>query len=216
MQGSAATKQGDSLAQPRLIASINSNKVSLASVGAPKQGDSLAQPRLMASINSHQRNVSLASVGAPVVNERRSIDAAKGEFLQAKSAGTPAVAFLQALDADSLAYFCEVGKRTFSEQACFFLNAFWEELGDQAEVIYSVHFEVMKMADRRWRNIQYIHLYEEGNDLDFDMTLYFFEQLCKFFEDDKNAHWVQKFPKAVPQMMTSVHRKKEIREKVRV
>ncbi len=48
------------------------------------------------------------------------------------------------------------------------------------------------------------------------MTLYFFEQLCKYFEEPKNAQWARDYPKAVPQMMTSVHRKKEIREKVDV
>lgn len=180
---------------------------------APQLGDSLAQPRLLASISSHKRNSSLANVGVP---KERSIDAAKGEFLREKAEKSGQVAFLQALDPQSLEYFCEVGKRTFSEQACFFLNAFWEELGDQAEIIYTVHFEIMKLADRRWRNIQYIHLYEEGNDLDFDMTLYFFEQLVKFLEDDKNLHWAQKFPRSVPVMMTSVQRKKEIRERVDV
>ncbi len=41
----------------------------------------------------------------------------------------------------------------------------------------SCAWEILKMADRRWRNVQYIHLYDEGNDLDFDMTLYFFEQV---------------------------------------
>jgi hypothetical protein len=55
------------------------------------------------------------------------------------------------------------------EQAQFFLNAFWDEANDQAECIYSVAFELIKRADMRWRNITYVHMYEEGNDLDFDM-----------------------------------------------
>ncbi len=54
-------------------------------------------------------------------------------------------------------------------QAQFFLNAFWDESNDQAEAIYSVAFELIKRADMRWRNITYVHMYEEGNDLDFDM-----------------------------------------------
>ena len=34
----------------------------------------------------------------------------------------------------------------------------------------------------RCRNITYVHLYEEGFDLDFDMSLYLFEQLVKFYQ----------------------------------
>jgi hypothetical protein len=195
-----------------LFGAISSGSAALKKAPAPKQDDALAQPRLLAEIHTQGHQRRLSQVGKP---REVAIDQAKADFLREKS--EPAgVAFLQALDPASLEYFCEVGKRTFSDQACFFLNAFWEELGDQAEVIYTVLFEVMKIADRRWRNIQYIHLYEEGNDLDFDMTLYFFEQVVKFFEDDKNAKWAKDFPKAVPVMMTSVHRKKEIRERVDV
>ncbi len=37
------------------------------------------------------------------------------------------------------------------------------------------------------KGIQYVHLYEEGSDLDFDMALYFFEQACKFAAEPQHA-----------------------------
>jgi hypothetical protein len=70
-------------------------------------------------------------------------------------------------------------------------------------------------------------MYEEGNDLDFDMGLYFFEQLNKFFEEApgskppvipgrNGSEWKKNYPKSVPTEMTAVHRKKELRDKVDV
>jgi hypothetical protein len=119
--------------------------------------------------------------------------------------------------------FTKAAKAPFSDQAMFFLDAFWEEFGDQAEVIYAIHYEHMKMADMRIRNIQYLHLYEDGKDLDFDMGLYFFEQLCKFFAGEKTTpacsngkDWAAKYKKAVPQEQTAIVRKKELRDKVDV
>jgi len=47
------------------------------------------------------------------------------------------------------------------------------------------------------------------------MGLYFFEQLCKFFDEDKEGQALKgSYPKAVPTMMTSIVRKKELRDKV--
>jgi len=112
--------------------------------------------------------------------------------------------------------FSIAAKEKLSYQATYFLNAFWDECGDQAEVIYSVHFEVFKQADMRAKGTQYVHLYEEGNDVDFDIGLYFFEQLCKFFEDSKNKMWKENYPKAVPESLTAIVRKQEIRDRVDV
>jgi len=128
------------------------------------------------------------------------------------------------MDEKSLAAFTKAAKGPFSDQAMFFLDAFWEEYGDHAEMIYSIHYEHMKMADMRIRNIQYIHLYEDGADLDFDMGLYFFEQLCKFLLDGEKTTpacqdgktWAKKFPKGVPVSQTAIVRKKELRDKVDV
>lgn len=99
-----------------------------------------------------------------------------------------------------------------------------DEYGDQAEAIYSAAFELIKRADMRTRNITYVHMYEEGNDLDFDMALYLFEQLCKFYDESSSgvipglngAEFKAKYPASVPKEMTAVHRKREIREKVDV
>jgi len=120
------------------------------------------------------------------------------------------------LSEGDLKAFSIAAKEKLSYQAAYFLNAFWDEIGDQAEVIYSVHFEVFKAADMRTKGVHYIHLYEEGNDVDFDIGLYFFEQLFKYFDDDKNKEWKSKYPKAVPAMQTAIVRKQEIRDKVDV
>jgi len=76
----------------------------------------------------------------------------------------------------------------------------------------------------RWRNVTYVHLYEEGNDLDFDMGLYFFEQLVKFYDEPKATVLVglvgpdvkAQYGKSAPIEMTAVVRKKELRDKVDV
>jgi len=120
------------------------------------------------------------------------------------------------LSEGDLKAFSIAAKEKLSYQATYFLNAFWDEVGDQAEVIYSVHFEVFKQADMRAKGTLYIHQYEEGNDVDFDIGLYFFEQLVKFFDEEKNGKWKSEYPKAVPQHLTAIVRKQEIRDKVDV
>lgn len=124
--------------------------------------------------------------------------------------------FTEMLDAKSLEYFNEVCSRVFAEQAQFFLNAFWDEFGDQAEVIYTTHWDTIKAIDMESQGISYLHLYEEGVDLDFDMSLVLFEKLHhRFMETDRKAE-AKQYPDAVPGMMTSIKRKKELRSKVDV
>lgn len=124
--------------------------------------------------------------------------------------------FTEKLDKESMDYFCAVCKKPFSEQAVAFLNAYWPEVHTEAEFIFSVAWEKMKYADMHAKGIQYLHLYEEGCDLDFDIGLYFYEQLCKFLDDSRNAHWKNDFPMSQPEMMTAIKRKTELREKVDV
>jgi len=124
--------------------------------------------------------------------------------------------FVEKLDKESLDYFCAVCKKPFSEQAVAFLNAYWPEVHDDADFIFSVAWEMMKYADMNSKGIQYLYQYEEGADLDFDIGLYFYEQLCKFLDDPKNAHWKNDFPMSQPEMMTAIKRKTELREKVDV
>lgn len=134
------------------------------------------------------------------------------------------MSFTEKLDTASLEAFSVACKKPFSEQAQFFLNAFWDEYGDQAENIYSISWELIKKADMRWRNVKYVHQYDEGNDLDFDMGLYLFELLVKFYQGDLNDKTMppdgkgkaKEYPKSVPEDMTAIVRKKELREKVDV
>lgn len=138
------------------------------------------------------------------------------------------MSFIEKLDEKSLEVFNEAAAKPFSQQAVFFLNAFWPEFGDQAEYIYAVAWHMIKMADMNAKGVQYVHLYEEGINLEYDMGLYFFEQICKF-NDDPSSHKVQlgqwrdehkgfkdTFKASLPAMQTSIVRKRELRDKVDV
>jgi len=125
--------------------------------------------------------------------------------------------FTEKLDKESVAFFNAVCQKPFSEQAVHFLNAYWHEVGSQAEFIFSVAWDIAKKSDMKAKNINYVHQYEEGNDFDFNFGLYFYEQLCRFVEDEKNAKWVEKqYALSQPEMMTAIKRKQELREKVDV
>ena len=55
--------------------------------------------------------------------------------------------FVEKLDKESLDYFSAVCKKPFSEQAVAFLNAYWPEVHQEAEFIFTVAWEMMKYAD---------------------------------------------------------------------
>lgn len=161
-----------------------------ASAAAPSAAAAITQPK--ASI----------SAPAPALVPK---PAAKGE------------AFTQKLDAKALAYFTEVAQKPFSEQAIAFLNAYWKEVGTQAEFIFSVAYETIKYADMHAKGIMFIHLYDEGCDLDFNIGLYFYEKLCKkVLEDPEGKAWREnpKYAASLPEMLTALVRKQELREKV--
>ena len=124
--------------------------------------------------------------------------------------------FTEKLDPEAMEYFIQVCQKPFSEQAVAFLNAYWAEVQSAADFIFTVAWEMIKYADMHSKGIQYLYQYEEGRDLEFDIGLYFYEQLCKFLDDDKNIHWKRDFPMSQPEMMTSIKRKTELREKVDV
>jgi len=124
--------------------------------------------------------------------------------------------FTEKLDAESLKFFNQVAAKPFSQQAMAFLNAYWPEVNAEAEFIYSYAWEKIKYADMHFKGISLVYKYDEGNDLDFDMGLYFYEQLCKFCEDPKNASEMSKYTRSQPEMMTALKRKQELRERVDV
>jgi len=125
--------------------------------------------------------------------------------------------FVEKLSPEALAFFNEVAAKPFAQQAVHFLNAYWPEVGDQAEFIFTVAWEVIKYADMHSKGVSLIYLYEEGNELDFDIGLYFYEQLCRFVENPKNAQWAApQYARSQPTMMTAIKRKQELREKVDV
>jgi len=128
-----------------------------------------------------------------------------------------AKSFTEKLDPESLKYFNDVCKKSFSEQAVHFLNAYWPEIHTQAEFIFTVAWEVIKYADMHSKGISLVYKYDEGNELELNFGLYFYEKLCKFVEDPKNAEWTgEKFKISQPVMLTAIRRKQELREKVDV
>jgi len=124
--------------------------------------------------------------------------------------------FTEKLDEASMAFFSEVGQRPFSQQAVAFLNAYWPEVNAEAEFIYSVSWEKVKYADMHNKGISLVYQYDEGCDVDFDIGLYFYEQLCKFCEDPANRNLVTQYARSIPVMMTALKRKQELRDEVDV
>jgi len=125
-------------------------------------------------------------------------------------------AFTEKLDPEALKFFSEVCKRPFSQQAVAFLNAYWLEAKEEAEFIYAVAWDIIKYADMHCKGISLVYKYDEGNDLDFDIGLYFYEQLCKFCEDPANKSKYAQYQRSQPTMMTALSRKQELRDKVDV
>lgn len=127
------------------------------------------------------------------------------------------MSFVEKLDEKSLEFFNDVARKPFSQQAVMFLNAYWVEVGDQSEFIFTVAWEIMKYADMHSKGVSLIHKYDEGSDVDFNIGLYFYEKLCKYLEEPKNKEWTgDKWKKSQPEMMTAIVRKKELKEKVDV
>lgn len=128
------------------------------------------------------------------------------------------MSFTEKLDAEGMAFFNATCEKPFAEQAVAFLNAYWAEVGSQAEFIFGCAWEVMKYSDMHAKGVNYVHLYEEGNELDFNIGLYFYEQLCKQLNDGTASKEfnTKEFEPSQPEMLTAIVRKKELREKVDV
>lgn len=130
--------------------------------------------------------------------------------------------FKEKLDQEALDYFNEVAGRPFSQQAVAFFNAYWPEVHEQAEFCFSVAWRIIKEVDMESKGISLVHKYEEGNDLDFDMGLRFYEVLCKFLDreevtKDNEEYLTELYDPSHPgEIMTSIRRKQELKEKVDV
>lgn len=131
------------------------------------------------------------------------------------------MSFVEKLDEEGMKYFNETSEKPFSQQAVAFLNAYWAEVGDQADFIFGCAWETIKNADMHAKGIHYVHQYDEGNMLEFNIGLYFYEQLCKNLQTggikgEFRGFNDEKFAPSQPQMMTAIKRKTEIRDKVDV
>jgi hypothetical protein len=136
--------------------------------------------------------------------------------LHALKSSKQGASFTEKLDAEALKFFSDIAQKPFSQQAVAFLNAYWPEVNKEAEFIYSVAWDVIKYADMHSKGISLVFKYDEGHDVDFDIGLYFYEQLCKFCEEPKNKKWVTDYARSQPVMMTALKRKQELRDEVDV
>lgn len=129
------------------------------------------------------------------------------------------MAFTAKLSKDELAFFEKVSREPFSKQAIYFLNAYWREIGNQADFIFAVAWEVLKYADMHTKGVSYVHLYVEGDNVDFNVGLYFYEKLCqRVLEAPEGQKWRTdpKYKPSLPEMLTAIVRKQELRDKVDV
>jgi len=125
------------------------------------------------------------------------------------------MSFVEKLDEEGLAFFNAIASKPFGEQAVAFLNAYWKEVSSQSEFIFTVAWERMKRAHMHSQGISLLHKYREGSDVDFDIGLYFYEQLCKFLEAPENSKWIgPEYAMSQPELLTALTRKQELREKV--
>jgi len=126
--------------------------------------------------------------------------------------------FKQRLGKEELEYFNSIAILPFSEQAVAFLNAYWDEVGHQADFIFNTSWEFFKKTDMHYRGVEYLHQYEEGVNLDFNEALYFFEKLQAFCNEEKNFKNEDHitYQTSFPKHMTAITRKKELRSKVDV
>jgi len=127
------------------------------------------------------------------------------------------MSFTEKLSPEGLEYFTMVCQKPFSEQAVAFLNAYWHEIGDQADFIFGCAWETIKYADMHAKGVQYIHLYNEGNDLDFNIGLYFYETLCKNVAEggskgEFKPFKADNFKKSHPEILTAIVRKNELKK----
>lgn len=93
--------------------------------------------------------------------------------------------FTEKLDKEALDYFNMVCKKPFSQQAVAFLNAYWPEVHNEADFIFSVAWEKMKYADMETKGIMYLYQYDEGIiflflSLFFSFSFFFFSLFSPF------------------------------------
>uniref|UniRef100_A0A7S3V280 Uncharacterized protein n=1 Tax=Aplanochytrium stocchinoi TaxID=215587 RepID=A0A7S3V280_9STRA len=105
-------------------------------------------------------------------------------------------------------------QKPFKEQAQAFLNAFWDDVQDQAEFIYTISYKTLRAADMHKKGIEYLYEYREGIDVDFVTGLYFYEKLWERVHKPEmdGTVWAEKseFSRSMPVKMTAVERKNSL------
>lgn len=118
--------------------------------------------------------------------------------------------FASKFQPDQVAFFNKCSKLPFGEQGAAFLNAFWPKVKEQAEFIFTVYYDWIRKADMHFKGISLVHKYSEGCEMNFDNILYFYEQLCKFCDENPKKMDLVPYKKSMPEMMTALKRKTEL------
>lgn len=118
------------------------------------------------------------------------------------------------LAGSALEEFNVVAQKNFREQGIAFLNAYWNEVEDQADFIFEVAYAHFRMADMHINGVTLIHLYDEGTKLNEMASLYFYEKLCRFtLESKEGAKWrTDRYLPSRPEMLTSIKRKQQLKK----
>lgn len=122
-------------------------------------------------------------------------------------------------DPELAEFFADSEDKKFSEQAVDFLNAYWGEVGDQAEFIFSAAYMWFVKADMHTKGVQLQHLYEEGKSVEYNVAAYFYEKLYYWLNNSPEGKKFRDDPVYAPsmlQMKTAIQLKKDFREKVDV
>lgn len=117
------------------------------------------------------------------------------------------------LEGDALAAFNEKVKQSFSGQAKAFLDCFWDKVQDQKEFIFNVTIKIFQKVDMESKGISFVHQYTEGEAIDMNIAMKFYEDLNKFLGEAKNAQWVDaKYASSQVEVLTAIQRKQKISE----
>jgi hypothetical protein len=85
-----------------------------------------------------RRSGRMAAVLKRLSMSKETSPGAAGAGEAAGAASSSQKSFKEQLSPEAIAFFNEVTQKPFSQQAKAFLSAYWKEVGDQAEFLYSV------------------------------------------------------------------------------
>lgn len=149
-------------------------------------------------------------------NVERKVSMVSVTHSPSKNHGDNSTPFQSRYSPEVVAFFTEINKKPITQQAIEYLNAYWDEVGDQAEFIFSVAIKVFREADMHRQGITLYYKYDEGSDVDYPTYLYFYEKLVKYVTANPEWKTGQYEKSAVYEVKTAIKHKNDLKEKVDV